>query len=68
MAKKLATKPLTAAQRKRTMTLLERHNVAQVALNEWVEYLQTEHDAAGWRLAPDLTAFVREEGNDGSDD
>lgn len=54
------TKPLSAAQRRRLTTLVERRNQAQQELQEFFAYLREEHDVAGdgWDLTPDLTAFV----------
>lgn len=68
MAKNTQRKDITPAQSRRLRVQVDRFNAAKTALDEWVEYLTEEHDAAGWLIAPDLTAFVREEGDDGSDD
>jgi hypothetical protein len=58
---------LSAAQQRRLKRLVDGMNAAQRELNEFVAYLQEEHDASpadGWVIRAIEDGFVREGGDD----
>ena len=60
-------KPLSAAEKKHLLKRIERRNVEQAAIDEFVEFLKDAHGVGdGWQIAPDLSAWVyaREENSD----